>query len=151
MHSKKSIGILTFSALLFSGSARAQAYKPKDIVPIFVTFTGEGAEKVTEVRVIGNTSKPTNPEHQPNFSTNLDTSSGKKVDKNRFEIDIPITDITASGDYQITEIRAEIKVGENSTVWIFYQSSEFSPIKFKVENPNTVTKPKISVSEGPKP
>lgn len=134
-------------ALASGASAKAQSaspvYRPGDVVRVSVVFDGTEASKIGTVRVIGNAVESGPPKDQPNFTTNLDASSGKKLGPNTFEVDLPITDNMARGDYRITEIRAQISLSDNAGVWVNYDSPEFPALNFRIDNSKTLTKPTI--------
>lgn len=147
-------GSLIFSLLLFTYPTKAQnpiSYHSGEIIHIAVTFSGPGADKIISVDAALQTSKATNPNDQPNFSTSIRVNSGKKVGENTFELDFPIVDGQASGEYRMEWLNATAKVGESGQVSFGYNGDDLHKVTVVIENSHTAKQPAIKVTVLPKP
>jgi hypothetical protein len=131
--------------LAFVGSAKAQAtppaYRPGETIRISVTFDGPDAEKITSADMVVQLGSPLEPK-QTNFNTGFSGSSNKTGPKT-FEISYKVSDGLASGEYKLVQISAVVAFSQNGRVSFSYPLAELPSITFKIENPNTVTKPEL--------
>jgi len=124
-------------------------YRPGDMIRVAVTFDGPDADKIIQVRGYMKTDSPAKPKEQPNFNQDENTSSGKRLGPDSFEIDFPIDTNQASGDYRLVEVSATLQVHGQGTV--AYSYPQPATLVFKIDNPNTVVQPQLkSITPLPK-
>ena len=128
--------------LLFGGSAKAQTYHPGQTIRLLAKFDGPDASRITCGGANVNLKTAASPD-QSAFNTGL-AATCKQLEPGVLELDCKISDVIASGDYELQAINIDVSVGTNGqAVGFVYRSSEVPALTFKIENPNTAKKPNL--------
>jgi len=117
-------------------------YHPGQTIRISVTFEGPDVGKIKGIGM--DLSIPNGPASQPGFGTSIYSGDSKPAgSKNTFEVSYKIPDTQASGDYKLTQLRAEMSTGTGSVTVYYASPSDFSVRTFTIDNQNTLVKPTI--------
>jgi hypothetical protein len=146
-------GSLVFAMALSAVPLKAQGpttYRPGEVIRISVTFDGPDASKIVAGNSYAELKTPVEPT-QSGFQVGFGSNS-QKTGPNTFELSYKVPDNQASGDYELLRITATAEIGHDSRVNFDYIPPDIPVLKFKIENPNTVKKPRIkNVTVLPKP
>jgi hypothetical protein len=129
-------------ALVLNLSAHAQTpvYHPGQKLIIKISFDGPDADKITGADFnfgLPGGSAPS----QPGFSNAMFSNESKPTTApHTFEITFNIPDIQASGEYHLSQIRATFN---SPSVTLLYSGDELPARVVKIDNPKTLTKPKL--------
>lgn len=139
----KRVAIAVVVAFAFAVSAHAQIYHPGQTIKLSVTFDGPDAAKVQCGNVnINLTTEPN--ANQPSFNRGFGAANCKQIEPGTLELDCTIPDTTASGDYELQAVNISVPVGTtNQSVGFSYRAPDVPALKFKIDNPNTLTQPKL--------
>jgi len=133
--------------LAFVSPAKAQTtpppvYHPGQTISVSVTFDGPDAPKIVGANMSAHlVGQPKS--GQTEFRTDFGATEQTKTGPNAFKIDFTIPDNQASGDYQFIQISATLQIGSNGRVSFVYAPQDYQLKTFRIENPNTATKPGI--------
>jgi hypothetical protein len=115
-----------------------------------VVFDGPDAAKINCANMGAQLITEIDSKKQPNFTQGFG-SNCNKTGPGSFELSWPIPDNQATGEYELKGISANVMVGKGSQVTFSYSAPDVPALKFKIDNPNGVTKPTIkSVTALPK-
>ena len=136
--------LLAPAVLLLNLSATAQTpiYKPGQTIRISVTFEGLDAGKVTGAGM--NLTLPDQVPRfaQPGFSSSECCGDSKPTGRpNTFEVSWKIPDNQASGDYQLTQLRAIFN--DPGVTLSYVPPVDFPARTFRIDNPRTLVKPSV--------
>lgn len=142
---RKAVNVSMFVVLvlLFGHSANAQGpvYHPGQTIRISVTFEGPDAERINLVYMNLSIPQTSVLASQPGFKYDIFPGESKPTGPKTFEVSYKVPDNQASGDYPLGEIRAVIN--REAPIELRYSPEEFPRRTFKIDNPNTLVKPKI--------
>jgi hypothetical protein len=134
---------LAFTLTSFAQANPHPEYHPGQTVCYTVTFDhGRDVSKITSV-VLATMTRNVSPS-QPGFQNGLTLSASKKIGENQFEACSEVPKNQRSGVYTVMEIQATVTVANGYRATLSYHPpNDFNPIQFRIENPETIEKPKI--------
>lgn len=136
------LAALTVLVLLANSNANAQTpvYHPGQKLIITISFDGPDADKVTAADFNFGLPGGSTPS-QPGFSAAMFSNNSKPAAApHTFEVTFDIPDNQASGEYHLSQIRAAFN---SPSVALTYSGDELPARVAKIENPRTLTKPKL--------
>ncbi|MGB6721634.1 MAG: hypothetical protein WBE72_12620 [Terracidiphilus sp.] len=136
-----------FAVFVFGPLAKAQAapagFGVGQTIKLSVKVEGADASQIFQVRIIAHL-KTNFKEGQRDFLNAIDVSSAKQIGPNTFEVDYPVLDNQADGDYLLDSI--QVTADHNANIVFGYSAGDFDPLTLHVRNTKTIQKPHVSVS-----